>query len=320
MHKSSPGYEELHEFKVKKAFIPSKPGRLIVNADQSQLELRVAGAVSGEQLFIDSYKYGIDMHSRNALVSFKLYDKVKREDWVREAEQQGLKPGTQEFDTFVLKRICQYIKKTYPDERQAAKKVSFGILYGMSKRGLAMQLNKEEVDRENPYAWTYDECDALISAFKQGYPTLISWQNRMKDFAAEHGFTYTYFGRRRPLPGISHKNYRDMTPKERENHSRALRQAINTPIQSCGSDFMMTGVSNARDQLDPSKYKFVATVHDSVVAEVDEDYLDEFCKITKQCLEHPILNGQEIGLCKIMPFIAEFEVGPNYGSLEGYDV
>lgn len=68
------------------------------------------------------------MHSRNALVSFKLYDKVKREDWVREAEQQGLKPGTQEFDTFVLKRICQYIKKNYPDERQAAKKVSLKIL------------------------------------------------------------------------------------------------------------------------------------------------------------------------------------------------
>lgn len=323
MHKNSPGYAELHDYKMKKAFIPSKPGRLIVNADQSQLELRIAGAISREPNFIESYKYGIDMHSRNALVSFRLEDKIKTDEYIAEARAAGLRPGDKEYDLFILKKICQYIKKNYPDERQAAKKVSFGILYGMGPSGLAMNLNKEEVDREHPYAWSKDECASLIKAFKDGYPTLIKWQNEMKIFACRNGFTYTPFGRRRYLPGIikdSDSQTLNSSPERRIANARALRQAINTPVQSCGSDFMMTGVANARSLLDPTKYKFLATVHDSVVAEVDEDYVDEFCKTTKYCLEHPHLRGKEVSLCSVMPFIAEFEVGPNYGSLEGYTV
>ena len=53
MAHTEPGYEDLHGFKAKKAFIP-RPGWKIVNADQSQLELRIAGAVSREEKFIKS--------------------------------------------------------------------------------------------------------------------------------------------------------------------------------------------------------------------------------------------------------------------------
>ena len=73
-------------------------------------------------------------------------------------------------------------------------------------------------------------------------------------------------------------------------------------------------------ELDYSKYRFCATVHDSIVCEVQEDYIPEFCKISKQCLEHPHIGNTEIPLCNVMPFIAEFEVGNSYGTMEGYEV
>ena len=309
MPSTAPGYEELHEFKVKKAFIP-RPGWKIVNADQSQLELRIAGAVSNEELFIKSYKNQIDMHSRNAKVSFGL--QVDQREYEAEALAKGFLRGSEDFNVYVERAVCKYIKKHYPEERQAAKTVSFGILYGMSKWGLAQSLNADGRDAGSTRIWTPDECQQLISKFKLGYPTLTRWQAGLIQFAHKNGYTYTVFGRRRYLP--------DINSADRQLKGRAERAAINTPVQSAGSDFMMSGVYQMYKELDYTKYRFCATVHDSIVCEVQEDYIPEFCKISKQCLEHPHIGNTEIPLCSVMPFIAEFEVGNSYGTMEGYEV
>jgi DNA polymerase I-like protein with 3'-5' exonuclease and polymerase domains len=73
-------------------------------------------------------------------------------------------------------------------------------------------------------------------------------------------------------------------------------------------------------RLDPTKMRFLATVHDSVVCEVREDYLEEFVRISKDCLENPRIGDKVALLCEIMPFIAEFEVGDSYGTLEEYSI
>ena len=306
MAHTEPGYAELHDFKAKKAFIP-RPGWKIVNADQSQLELRIAGAVAQDEKFIKSYKNLIDMHSRNAIVSFGLQIDTKK--WEEEALAKGMQRGTEEFDVYVEREQCKYVKKQYPEERQAAKTVSFGILYGMSKYGLAQNLNANSRESGGK-AWTVDECASLIRKFKEGYPTLVRWQNNLIKHAHKYGYTPTCFGRRRYLPLIN--------SKISWQRSSAERHAINTPVQSAGSDFMMAGIINMHQRLDPEKYVFVATVHDSVVCEVREDYIEEFVSITKECLENPMINGKVIPLCNIMPFVAEFEVGDSYGTMEGY--
>ena len=309
MARTAPGYAELHDYKLKKAFI-ARPGWKIVNADQSQLELRIAGACSRESKFINSYRNKIDMHSRNAKVSFSL--KIPTDQWEKEALDKGMKRGTEEFDVYVERAVCKYIKHNYPDERQAAKSVSFGILYGMSKWGLAQDLNAKGRDAGSTKIWTPDECGELIQRFKEGYPTLIGWQNGLVKFAKKEMYTYTCFGRRRYLPLIHSDNYKD--------RGKAARHALNTPVQSAGSDFMMMGVINMHKRLDPTKMRFLATVHDSVVCEVREDYLEEFVRISKDCLENPRIGDKVAPLCEIMPFIAEFEVGDSYGTLEEYSI
>lgn len=301
-----PGYEELKDFPLKRAFI-ARPGWKIVNADQSQLELRIAGAVSKEPKFIQSYEDKIDMHSLNAKVSFDL--QLDIESWENEAKALGLKPKTREFDVYVTRKECAKIKKDFHAERNAAKTVSFGILYGMSKYGLARDLYFKNYGAEK--IWTIDDCEAFINRFNMNFSQLHKWQANMQAFAKKNGYTYSWFGRRRFLPVLS-----ATVPQDKVAIGRAMRAAINTPIQSAGSDFMMAGVYNMYENLDPEKYKFRATVHDSVVCEVRDDYVDEFIRISKQCLEHPNLEGVEIGLTRIIPFIAEFEVGPSYGELE----
>lgn len=181
----------------------------------------------------------------------------------------------------------------------------------MSKYGLSGNLNIKALESGSDKFWTPEECSSLITKFKEGYPTLTNWQNGLIRFAKTNGYTYTYFGRRRYLPNINSPDY--------SLAGREKRAAINTPVQSTGSDFMLSGVINMYQRLNPENFYFVATVHDSIVCEVRESYLDEWCRITKECLERPEINGQVIGLCNIMPFVAEMEVGDSYGTMEPYD-
>lgn len=306
MARTEPGYEELHDFKAKKAFIPS-PGRVIVNADFSQLELRVAGCVANEPGIINAYRNGIDLHAKNAIISFSM--QIDKSQWIKEAKEKGL--TGEAFDVYVERAACKYVKKNFPDERQAAKSVSFGILYGMSKFGLAGNLNIKSLESGSDKHWEPDECGELITNFKNGYKSLTRWQNEMINCAKTQGFTYTWFGRRRYLPEINGEDWKLA--------GRAKRAAINTPIQSCGSDIMLLSLINMHERLDPKRYALVATVHDSCVAEVDEDYVNEYCRIAKDCMEHPLLFGKPLELTNIVPFVVEFEKGPNYGSLEPYE-
>lgn len=295
----------MHEWKVKKAFTPRIPGWVMVNADQSQLELRMAGALSKEPLFIESYVNGIDMHSRNAKTSFLL----KTPD----AElSKGIKdpPGSKQFNIELTKSQCKYIKKNYPDRRQAAKTVSFGVLYGMGPYGLHMTLGNDARANGTPLQFTVDDCKDMINNFLRGYPILAKWQNEQVKFARKNGYVLSPFGRRRYLSQINSTDFKEKAKDE--------RRAKNTVVQGAGSDFMQCGIIAMVNNLDPNKYKLVCTVHDSVVCEVAPDYVDEFVRITKDCLEHPKIGSMEVPLCKIMPFTAEFETGRSYGDMHEY--
>jgi DNA polymerase I-like protein with 3'-5' exonuclease and polymerase domains len=83
---------------------------------------------------------------------------------------------------------------------------------------------------------------------------------------------------------------------------------------------MILGIINIRKRLDPSRARLVATVHDSVVLEVRNDYLDEALPIIKDCLENPLFKGKKLPFLNIIPLSAEFEMGPKYGTLKGVHV
>ncbi len=91
---------------IRKAFIPSVPGGLIVSADYSQIELRIMAHLCGDEHLTNAFKEGIDVHAATASKIFNL----------------------------------DYSSVT-PYQRRIAKTANFGIMYGISAFGLAQRLH-----------------------------------------------------------------------------------------------------------------------------------------------------------------------------------
>ena len=96
--------------RIRRAFVASAPGRLLLSADYSQIELRLMAHLSGDEAMRRAFREGIDIHDFTAREIF------------------GLAPGM----------------PIESEQRRMAKVVNFGLLYGMSDFGLAARL---EIDR-----------------------------------------------------------------------------------------------------------------------------------------------------------------------------
>jgi DNA polymerase I len=91
--------------RIRAAFV-APPGRLLVSADYSQIELRILAHYAEDASLLDSFQRGEDVHTRTA------------------AETFGVVPG-----------------EVTPDQRRVAKVLNFGIAYGLSAFGLAQRLD-----------------------------------------------------------------------------------------------------------------------------------------------------------------------------------
>jgi len=178
----------------------------------------------------------------------------------------------------------------------------------MSKWGLLFDLTKKT--RSRGKTWLPEECQTQIDNFHRAYPELSMWLKEQQTFGTKHGFIQTMFGRVRPLPWYNSPDW-----KERK---KAMNEAINTPIQSASSDIMMLGVATIRKRLDLTRARLLATVHDSVVIEVKEDYLEQSLPIIQESLEHPLLYGRELPFLSI-PLKADMSIGYKYGTVEELD-
>src|SRR5690606_34272001 len=105
------------------------------------------------------------------------------------------------------------------DQRRAAKVINFGVLYGMSPHGLAMNTGMSLVQAKE-FIDQYFELRAPIRKFIDD--TLQK--------ARTEGYVETYYGRRRPTPDITSSNFMV--------RSAAERAAANMPIQGTEADLM----------------------------------------------------------------------------------
>jgi DNA polymerase-1 len=157
---------------IRKAFIPRDPGRILVSADYSQIELRIVAAISGDPNMCEAFKQGKDIHTATAA---KVY-------------------GIEEAD--VTKEM-----------RYKAKSVNFGIIYGQGAFGLADNLGisrteaKEIIDnykKEFPNIQKY--MDTQINNAKElGYvETLMGRKRWLRDINSSN-FTVRGFAERNAI-------------------------------------------------------------------------------------------------------------------------
>ncbi len=144
-----------------------------------------------------------------------------------------------------------------PNERRAAKAINFGLMYGMSAFGLAKQLG---VSR--------GEAQDYIGLYFSRYPGVRDFMDSTRQQARERGYVETVFGRRLYLDNIQARN--------QGLRAGAERAAINAPMQGTAADIIKRAMVDIDAWLAPHRDRalMVMQVHDELVFEVDEGFLD----------------------------------------------
>jgi DNA polymerase-1 len=202
---------------IRSAFV-AEPGYKLVSADYSQVELRILAHVSGEPKLRASFESGEDIHTTTA------------------AEVLGKDPAT-----------------LTKDERNVAKMVNFGIIYGISSFGLSENL---EIPRE--------EAQAYIDAYLARFPHVQDFIQRTIEQAQRDGYVTTLFGRRRPVPEIRASN--------RQTRSLGERLAVNSVMQGTAADVIKKAMVAIHSRLreEGRSARLVLQVHDELLLEAPE--------------------------------------------------
>ena len=238
--------------RIRTGFIAPE-GKVLVSADYSQFELRLAAILSGDQALIDDFNNDIDIHTKTASEAFHVP-----------------------------------ISEVTKTQRRAAKVINFGVLYGMSVKGLS-----DATGMSVPEAKVF-----IDNYFKLRAPIKKKLEDILKQ-AREEGYVETYFGRRRPTPDVKSPNFLIRQAAE--------RAAANMPIQGTEADLMKRAMIEV-DKALPKGADLIMQVHDSLIVECDEKIADDVAKILKEKME-AVAPELKIKLA------VEISKGKNWGEL-----
>jgi DNA polymerase-1 len=220
-------------------FRPTALGRVLVIGDFNACELRAAAELAGETILIEAFREGRDPHRMTA--------------------------------ARLLGKSVDEITKA---ERQLAKAVSFGLLFGQGAKGLAAYAKAS-------YGVSMTEKDAgkHREAWLRGYPAIRAWQSRTDHSAKRTLQVSTPAGRLR----------RWEHHRKDEPGSYKLTEALNLPIQGGAAEAMLAAMAHLHRSLLESGIdaQMVATVHDELIIETAERDADR----AKELLEAAMVAG-----------------------------
>ena len=206
---------------IRSAFV-AREGCLLLSADYSQAELRILAHASGEEKLTQAFRRGEDIHARTA------------------AEVLGKDPET-----------------LTKDERNRAKAVNFGIIYGISAFGLSEQLG---ISRE--------EAGAYIDTYLARFPRVQEFIASTIAEATKNGFVTTLLGRRRMIPELRSSNH--------QLRSLGERLAVNTVMQGTAADVIKLAMIAVHRRLCEAglESRLVLQIHDELLLEAPEQELE----------------------------------------------
>ncbi len=164
---------------------------------------------------------------------------------------------SEDIHSETAKEVFSLDKEPTKDQRRAAKTINFGLIYGISSYGLSRQL---KID--NNAAKEY------IEKYFLRYKGVKKFMDNIKAEAKKNGYVSTILGRRIYLPNITHNNFQIRSASE--------RTAINAPIQGTAADILKIAMIHIDEWMNKSdgKIKMLMQVHDELVFEVENDFLD----------------------------------------------
>lgn len=286
-----------------RSLIGAEEGWTFVEADLSQVEMRLAAEVSGDPNLLYAFTHNIDVHWSTALREIErghgLVDLVM-------ATARALQPKRTSTPTYaeaiqIMLEAgpdkCADINDEWKEYRKKAKAVNFGYLYGMWWKKF------KTYARDNYGVEVTDkQAEASRKYYFQNYPALAPWHDRQKNFARRNGYVMSLCGRKRRLPEA-------MNEDDEARQSQALRQAINSPIQSFANDINFMSAIQLRKEYGRDKVRICGTVYDAILARVRDPYVDEVTARLLEIMSCPPLF-KEFGIKLTVPIEAEAKIGP----------
>jgi len=202
--------------KIRDCFTVGKGYVSLLTADYSQIEMRIMAHLSHDERLLAAFTSGEDLHATVAGLVF------------------GVKQS--EVD---------------PEMRRQMKAMSYGLAYGLSSYGLAIQL-----DISPPAA------QQLMDTYFERFGGIRDYLKTVVEDARKVGYTETIMGRRRYLPDLMHDN--------RQRREVAERMALNAPIQGSAADIIKLAMLNVQTAIENEKLKsrLLLQIHDELILEV----------------------------------------------------
>lgn len=232
-------------------------GNVLVEADEAQGEFRLWGAYSLDPQLVKDLTNGLDIHRFIAALANKID-----------------------------------ISLVTTEQRQTAKSIVFGIMFGEGAEDLSKKHNV-----------TVQYAQTIKDTFFNRYPVAKKWRYDNVKRGKRDGFVRSFFGRVRHLPGINSEDNSVSFPDQ--------QSAVNAPIQGCLSDYTVNAANRIilRFKELGLHGKLRNLVHDAVYMEIPKIELEESVKIMKEEMQRKILGIQ-------VPMIAEFKISETWGSLK----
>jgi uracil-DNA glycosylase family 4 len=253
----------------------AKEGRLLGTWDLNQIEMRVMAHLSDDPLMVEIY-------NRSA----KQFPKHERDLHIMTAARvYGCDPRD--------------VKKIW---RTACKSTGFGIIMGITGKGLADQMRLYGLD---PAEWTEERCDELIREWLKVYQGVNDYQLIKRAEARRNGEVRDMFGRRFLLP---HANCPlSWIRGEAERQSHAL------DVQSSAQCIEKIAMAKIDREVLPRMRELgycepVLQVHDELILEFDEDL--------EPVLDAEMLRALTTAVVMRVPVEAGSAIGPSWGDLE----
>lgn len=183
-------------------------------------------------------------------------------------------------------------------KRFQAKAVNFGFLYGMWWVKF-----RSYAKTDYGIDFTEEEAKAIRENFFKAYPMLEQWHQDVQDYVKEHGYIRTYDGRVRHLPNVFSDD--EGTSKQ------AMRQAINSPVQSIASDLGLMTLGRLVPYIEKKGYDWIKVcgfIHDAIVCLVREDKVAQGCALVKRYMENNPLE-KWFNWTPEIPITADAEIG-----------
>lgn len=221
---------------IRRAFVAQDSDHALIMADYSQIELRVLAHFSKDEELLKAFREDQDIHA------------------------------------FVAAQVNDIpIEEVSKEQRNKAKAINFGIIYGQGAFGLANSLG---ISRQ--------EAADFINAYKERYHGITTFMEDCVREAEETERVSTMLGRQRPIPEIHSRN--------RMRRALGERLAINTVVQGTAADIIKVAMVRLHEKIavDKLPIRMLVQVHDELVLESPHAFTPEYAKVVQDVMQNAV--------------------------------